>query len=96
MKTIFTLLLLFVLHYTASAQSDNNEPFMVPMSDTYQKAYKLGSVYYKIGTNTPFTGMLYGKYANGNYQTVQEYVDGVGNGKWVDYNPEGIKECEGT
>ena len=24
---------------------------------------------------------------------MQEYVDGVGNGKWVDYNPEGIKEC---
>lgn len=66
------------------------------MSDTYQKAYKLGSVYYKTGTNTPFTGILYGKYDNGNYQTIQEYVDGVGDGKWVDYNPEGVIECVGT
>ncbi len=69
---------------------------MVPLSDTCQKTYKLGSVYYKTGTKTPFTGILYGKYSNGNYQTKQEYVNGIGNGKWVDYSPEGIKECEGT
>ncbi len=66
------------------------------MNDTYQKAYKLGSMYYKTGTDIPFTGVLFGKYDNGNYQTMQEYVDGVGNGKWTDFNPEGIKECEGT
>jgi len=66
------------------------------MTDTYQKAYKLGSVYFKKGTNTPFTGILYGKYANGNLMTTQEYVNGVGNGKWTDYDPLGRKICEGT
>lgn len=88
---------LCVLCFTiCSAQEDLKNLDLVAMSDTYQKAYRLGSVYYKTGTDTPFTGVLYGKYDNGNYQTMQEYVDGIGNGKWIDFNPEGIKECEGT
>ena len=84
-----------MLHFAGAQTSENNQE-MISMSDTYQTAYKLGSVYYKTGTKTPFTGVLYGKYANGNYQTKQEYVNGVGNGKWTDYSPEGVKECEGT
>tara|TARA_R110002072_G_scaffold160767_3_gene312172 strand:+ start:781 stop:1170 length:390 start_codon:yes stop_codon:yes gene_type:complete len=69
---------------------------MVSMAETYQKPYKLGAVYYKKGTSTPFTGILYGKYDNGNLMTTQEYVNGVGNGKWADYDPLGNKVCEGT
>ena len=69
---------------------------MVSMSDTYQKAYKLGSVYYEIGTNKPYTGVLYGTYDNGKLMTTQDYVDGIGNGKWTQYDPYGNKECEGT
>ena len=94
MKRLFLVLL-----FTSSicfSQIDVDGRYVVPMSYTYQKAYKLGSVYYQTGTKIPFTGVLYGKYDNGNYQTMQEYVDGIGNGKWVDFNPEGIKECEGT
>lgn len=96
MKTILVLLLLAQMPCISSAQSIGRDQQMIPMSETYQKAYKLGSIYYKTGTNIPFTGILYGKYDNGNYQTMQEYVDGVGNGKWVDFNPEGVMECEGT
>ena len=96
MKALLTLILLFILNFIASAQIVAKNQVMLPMSDTYQKAYKLGAIYYQTGTNTPFSGILYGKYANGNYQTIQEYVHGVGNGKWVDFSPEGIKECEGT
>jgi antitoxin component YwqK of YwqJK toxin-antitoxin module len=40
--------------------------------------------------------VLYGKYANGNYMTMQEYKNGVGNGKWIDFDPMGNKICEGT
>ena len=45
-----------------SGQTAANDQELVPMSDTYQKAYKLGSVYYKNRTKTPFTGILYDKY----------------------------------
>ena len=96
MRIKFLLMLFLSSSFIVLAQKDLKDQEMVPMYDTYQKAYKLGSVYYKTGTKTPFTGVLYGKYDNGNYQTMQEYVDGIGNGKWIDFNPEGIKECEGT
>lgn len=82
--------------FAATAQSIAENQEMIPLSDTYHKVYKIGSVYYKTGTKIPFTGMLNGKYDNGNYQTKQEYKNGIGNGKWIDFNPEGMKECEGT
>jgi antitoxin component YwqK of YwqJK toxin-antitoxin module len=96
MKNNFLFVGLLCISFACVAQIDTINREIESMSATYQKAYRLGSVYYKTGTNTPFTGILYGKYNNGNYQTMQEYVNGVGNGKWVDFNPEGIKECEGT
>ena len=74
-------ILLALIETTVFSQSDFTKQEMTAMTDTYQKAYKLGSVYYKIGTNTPFTGILYGKYSNGQNQTMQEYVNGVSNGK---------------
>ncbi|WGD34555.1 hypothetical protein [Olleya sp. YS] len=92
------LILSISLFITLSCQSQNNkeDKKLVAMSDTYQKAYKKGSIYYKIGSDIPFTGTLYGKYDNGNYMTMQEYVDGIGNGKWIDFDPMGNKVCEGT
>ncbi|SHH59156.1 toxin-antitoxin system YwqK family antitoxin [Winogradskyella jejuensis] len=92
MKTILSLLLIIICAITGFAQNEK----LVSMSNTYQKAYKLGSKYYEIGSKKPFTGTLYGKYDNGNYMTMQEYVDGVGNGKWIDFDPYGRKTCEGT
>ncbi|ARV08509.1 hypothetical protein BTO05_02185 [Winogradskyella sp. PC-19] len=92
MKTLlsFSLVMLFM------SSGLSQEQKLVSMSNTYQKAYKLGSKYYKTGSDKPFTGVLYGKYDNGNYMTMQEYVDGVGNGKWIDFDPYGRKVCEGT
>lgn len=92
MKTLVTTILMCMLFNTSFAQKQKE----ISMSDTYQKAYKLGSKYYEIGSDKPFTGVLYGKYDNGNYMTMQEYVDGVGNGKWTDFDPYGRKVCEGT
>lgn len=45
--------------------------------------------YYAKGDNTPFTGILYAKYPNGNYSSWQEYVDGLGQGKWINYYENG-------
>lgn len=96
MKRIILLASFLGISHTVMAQINTEKQSLVAMSDTYQKAYKLGSIYYKTGTSIPYTGILYGTYNNGNYQTMQEYVDGIGNGKWIDFNPEGVKEAEGT
>ena len=45
--------------------------------------------YYAIGDDKPFTGVLFAKYPNGNYSSWQEYVDGVGQGKWINYYENG-------
>ncbi|NNL82732.1 MAG: hypothetical protein HKP28_05045, partial [Winogradskyella sp.] len=96
MKTRITLLLMCFVITSAHTQIEKSNKKLVAMSNTYQKAYKLGSVYYEVGTDKPFTGILYGKYDNGNYMTMQEYEDGIGNGKWADFDPYGRKMCEGT
>ena len=49
--------------------------------------------YYKNGESKGFTGILYTKYNNGNYLTRQEYKDGLGEGTWINYWPNGnLKE----
>jgi antitoxin component YwqK of YwqJK toxin-antitoxin module len=96
MKSIITFALICLFTLTSFAQTNLEEQRMVPMSSTYQKAYKLGSIYYEIGTDQPYNGVLYGKYSNGNYMTMQEYKNGVGNGKWIDFDPMGNKVSEGT
>lgn len=85
------LLLLTILSASLNSQGqiDTLKQRMVPMSSTIEKPYKVGSVYYKSNEKTPYTGVLYGKYNNGNYLTLQEYKNGIGNGKWVNYYKDG-------
>lgn len=45
--------------------------------------------YYAKGETTPFTGILYSKHANGQTDSWQEYVNGVGQGKWINYYENG-------
>jgi antitoxin component YwqK of YwqJK toxin-antitoxin module len=96
MKTSFTLILTLLIFSSINSQNNESDIKLTAMNNTYQKAYKLGSVYYERGSDKPFTGILYGKYDNGNYMTMQEYVNGIGNGKWIDFDPYGNKVCEGT
>ena len=96
MKRTALLIFALLIANNTFSQSTKNDTKLVAMSDTYQKAYKLGAKYYEVGSNIPFTGILYGRYDNGNYMTMQEYVDGIGNGTWIDFDPYGRKVCEGT
>ena len=45
--------------------------------------------YYAKGENKPYTGVLFAKYQNGNYSSWQEYVDGLGQGMWINYYENG-------
>jgi len=45
--------------------------------------------YYAINQTEPFTGVLYAKHPNGKTSSWQEYIDGVGQGKWINYYPNG-------
>ncbi len=99
MKKLIILLSLFP--FLACAQPtkpiDTTDMAMVPMSETYQRGNTPnGSPYYQRGSNEPYTGILYGRYDNGELMTMQEYVDGIGNGTWIQFNPDGSKLEQGT
>ncbi|NER11318.1 MORN repeat variant [Muriicola jejuensis] len=79
-----------------TAQIDTLNREMVSMSATYQKPYTVGGVYYKQKDTVPFTGVLYGKYPNGKYLSIQEYKNGIGNGTWVNYYENGNLKEIGT
>ncbi|MFK8105309.1 MAG: toxin-antitoxin system YwqK family antitoxin [Saprospiraceae bacterium] len=96
MKIALILALLFPLLLSGQSDIDTTNQRMVPMSQTYQKAYRIGNKYYEVGTTKPFTGILYGRYDNGQLQTLQEFKNGVGDGTWINYDPEGRKEIQGT
>lgn len=52
--------------------------------------------YYKPGESKPFTGILYARYDNGNYKSRQEYVEGIGQGTWINYWENGNLKEVGT
>jgi antitoxin component YwqK of YwqJK toxin-antitoxin module len=45
--------------------------------------------YYAAGETKPFTGILYAKHPNGQISSWQEYEDGIGQGKWINYYENG-------
>lgn len=61
----------------------------ISMEDASGKSSEGIYRYYAKGDNKPFTGILFAKYANGNYSTWQEFEDGVGQGKWINYYENG-------
>ncbi len=94
----FVILCIFALcsMENTRAQIDTLSQEMVSMSNTYQKPYKVGGVYYKTNETAPFTGVLFGKYSNGKYLSIQEYKNGIGNGTWINYYPNGQLKEVGT
>lgn len=73
------------------------ESEMVSMNDanvTYGGHY--GQQYFAKGSKEPYTGFLCARYNNGELEAVQQFKDGIGNGIWINYNPDGSKESQGT
>lgn len=95
MKTYFIILGIF-LTSISQAQIDTLQQRMVSMNETIEKPYKVGSIYYKSGESAPFTGVLFGKYSNGQYLSIQEYKNGIGNGTWINYYEDGTTKEIGT
>ncbi len=99
MKRIILLLCLIPLMGCAQnntvvvpAQSD-----MVSMNDaTVEYGTPYGQQYFAKGSKEPYTGWLYARYDNGELEAAQQFVDGIGNGIWINYNPDGSKESQGT
>lgn len=100
MKSIIFLISINTLLSTAACSQNAkinipNTSEMYAMSETFIKNEN-GAKYFIKGTDNPYTGFLYAKYDNGQVLSVQQFENGVGNGIWINYDPEGNKECQGT
>lgn len=81
----------------SSEIADTTGQRTILMSDTFQRySTSYGNRYFEKGTDQPYTGILYGRYDNGQLMTIQEYSDGIGNGSWIQFNPDGTKSEQGT
>ncbi|MEL6811035.1 MAG: hypothetical protein AAFP76_06850 [Bacteroidota bacterium] len=101
MKTTLSLFaVILLMASTASAQESTivpDESELVSMDDTRVKyGTTYGQQFFKKGENTPYTGFLCSRYDNGHLETVQQFVDGIANGIWINFDPYGRKESKGT
>lgn len=95
------IFLLCFVNLTSCAQNDTtplpNESELVSMKNTtVQYSSKYGQQYFENGKDTPFTGWLCARYDNGELESIQQFQDGVGNGIWINFDPDGRKESQGT
>lgn len=95
------ILLLYLAHFMSCAQNDKTiippESEMVSMNDaTVTYGGKYGQRYYSEGSDKPYTGWLCARYDNGELESISQVKDGYSNGIWINYDPDGRKESQGT
>lgn len=97
-------ILALAIFYSSFIGFAQNDPVIVPpesemvsMNDadiTYGDKY--GQRYYQKGSKVPYTGWLSARYDNGELESVSQVFDGYSNGIWINYDPDGKKESQGT
>ncbi|MEL6864468.1 MAG: hypothetical protein AAFP19_08620 [Bacteroidota bacterium] len=97
MKNFLSLLLICLPLWTFAQQelsmSEVEVKREISMSESYGRTSDGVYRYYAKGEKVPYTGVLTASYPNGNLESWQEYVDGIGQGKWINYYENGqIKE----
>lgn len=89
---IIVLLLMFsgsVFSQQSISMADTESRREVSMANAQGKTSDGVYRYYAKGDNEPYTGVLFAKYPNGNFSSWQEYVDGLGQGQWINYYENG-------
>lgn len=97
----YHLILFFLIPLIGCAQNESillpPESEMVSMNDAkVNYGGRYGQQYFEKGSKIPYTGFLVARYDNGELESVQQYKDGYGNGIWINYDPDGRKESQGT
>ncbi len=99
MKKLTTLLCLISLNCFAQQEKFSMplESEMVSMNDA-KVIYggKYGQQYFKKNSAIPYTGWLSARYDNGQLESISHYKNGFGNGLWINFDPDGKKESQGT
>ena len=88
----FLILLLFP--FLASSQNtlsmkDVTQRQEISMDDIFGKRVDGVYRYYENGATEPFTGILFSNHPNGQIHSWQHFVDGIGEGEWINYYDNG-------
>ncbi|SMG52081.1 MORN repeat variant [Marivirga sericea] len=93
MKTLSVLILLFFsLNLRAQkllSMKDVESRESLSMSEVTANSSDGTYRYYAKGATEPFTGILFSRFPNGQYDSYQQFVDGVGQGQWINYYENG-------
>ena len=87
MKYLLLCLLSFAF-FTLKAQHQKvpqTDQSAIPMSASVGKNVDGKYRYYERGKKQPYTGVLYAKFSTGNYQSWQDFENGLGQGAWINY-----------
>jgi antitoxin component YwqK of YwqJK toxin-antitoxin module len=79
-----------------SSMKIHSEEVGISMSQTSARYQDDQYKYFETGSKEPFTGLLYAKWENGNYQSIQEFKNGIGEGTWINYYKNGQLKEVGT
>ena len=55
-----------------------------------------GQQYFKKNSKKPYSGWLSARYDNGVLESISQFKNGYGNGLWINFDPDGRKESQGT
>ena len=95
-KILICFITFWIFAFSSLAQIDTINQEMVSMADTYQKRKGGTYRYFKKEEEKPYEGVLFGKYDNGNYASIQEFKNGIGEGTWINYYENGNLKEIGT
>lgn len=93
-----TLLLLIILfpYVSCSQKTEVSAEHELSMSGASGRYVDGQWTYFKNGEKEPFTGVLYAQFPDGNYESRQEFENGIGEGTWINYWPNGNLKEAGT
>ncbi|WP_411894574.1 toxin-antitoxin system YwqK family antitoxin [Winogradskyella sp. A2] len=79
----------FLIGQNQNAMSDVELKREVSMADVDGKRTDGIYRYYAKGETKPYTGILFSKHENGQIASWQEFENGIGQGQWINYYPNG-------
>ncbi len=89
---IFLILILFPIITFSQKTLSMDEVISQPelsMNDATRRNTDGIYRYYEKGATKPFTGILFSNHPNGQVDSWQQYIDGVGEGEWINYYDNG-------
>ncbi len=86
---LFLLFPIFAFSQNTLSMNEVTQRAEVSMNDVTGKRVDGFYRYYEKGVTEPFTGILFSNHPNGQVHSWQNFIDGIGQGEWINYYDNG-------